>query len=370
VENLRSIELENVNFDVFALLDRCMSLPNIVLERVRLIGIHGKTENSDALGKIATLQGRDENGLYLPNAVVRGSCEMRVMYHTDLPVLQAMFPELGMSHKHLCVKFPDPEYKRLMKNEWDGNNNGEVDLTEAQESKVFHLSTKNNASIESIEGIEYLNYVDPQGYYSSQFENCKSLKVARFPESIIGTASNMFKGCTSLEEIRFSTNLSILRTSAFEGCSALRNVTIPPTVTEIGSNAFQATDVEQVVLPDSITTVGGGCFLSCSSLTEFDFGNGSISSMGSYIFQDCSKLKKVTFGSNVQAIGQNLFNGNVEVETIIIKNPVPPSVGYIGLGYYGTIYVPDGAVETYKSATYFSGSNVKGRIRPISELPV
>ena len=80
----------------------------------------------------------------------------------------------------------------------------------------------------------------------------------------------------------------------------LETVEIPATykgkaVTQILKGAFQnATNLKNIVIPDSMTSIGDSAFYGCSSLTSVAIPNG-VTSIGSSAFRGCSSLTDINF---------------------------------------------------------------------------
>ena len=102
---------------------------------------------------------------------------------------------------------------------------------------------------------------------------------------------------------------------AFADCSSLTSVTIPNSVTSIGSKTFfGCSSLITITIPNSVTSIGPAVFYGCSSLTSVSLGTG-ITSLRSYnayekaptygFFHDCSSLTSVIFedNSNLTYIG-------------------------------------------------------------------
>ena len=133
---------------------------------------------------------------------------------------------------------------------------------------------------------------------------------------------------------------------AFYYCRGLISVMIPNSVTSIGSSAFRScSGLTSVTIPDSVTSIGGAAFEGCSSLTsvhisdiaawcKLSFSTGSanplyyahhlyleeneikdlvipnsVTSIGAYAFFGCSGLTSITIPNGVTSIGQYAFDG-------------------------------------------------------------
>ena len=94
---------------------------------------------------------------------------------------------------------------------------------------------------------------------------------------------------------------------AFWGCSGLTSVTIPNTITTIGENAFSGcTGLTSIIIPNSVTSIGSSAFSGCSGLTSITIPNG-VTSIGIAAFFDCSGLTSITIPNSVTTIGEMAF---------------------------------------------------------------
>ena len=116
--------------------------------------------------------------------------------------------------------------------------------------------------------------------------------------------------------------------------------------------------IKDLVIPDSVTSIGSFAFLSCSELTSVTIPN-SVTSIGDYAFEDCPRLVKATIGNGVTSMGTRIFNycHNLNNVTCIAgRPPVFTANGlFYDLGYYAdaTLHVLSESVTAYQSATYW-----------------
>ena len=124
--------------------------------------------------------------------------------------------------------------------------------------------------------------------------------------------------------------------AAFFNCSSLTSVTIPNSVTSIEKSAFYGcTGLTSVTIPNSVTSIGNSAFGRCTGLTSVTIGN-SVTSIGNSAFEGCSGLTSVTIPNSVTSIGNWTFYNCSGLTSITIPN----SVTSIGLGAFDGIDYP------------------------------
>lgn len=119
--------------------------------------------------------------------------------------------------------------------------------------------------------------------------------------------------------------------------SSLRILNLGNSVQHIGNTAFQWNRISNLVIPDSVTSIGSYAFGNSYSLKTIEIGSG-ITSI------DYEAFKKYTGATGV-------------LESVTIKAVTPPTAGNSIFNYQNTdfvIYVPSGSVEAYKAASGWS----------------
>ena len=229
----------------------------------------------------------------------------------------------------------------------------------------------------------------------SAFDGCSGLTSVTIPNSVTSIGGNTFAGCSGLTSVTIPNSVTSIGNYAFQYCSSLTSVTIPKSVTSIGKYAFyecsglkkvivkdiaawcgikfdnydsnplfyakhlysdEDTEITNLIIPNSVTSIGDRAFYNCSGLTSVTIPN-SVTSIGRSAFPYCSSLTSVTIGSGVTSIGDNAFYG-VDIPTIIslIENPFTITGKTSGFRTFSqntfnnaTLYVPKGTIDKYKA---------------------
>ena len=158
---------------------------------------------------------------------------------------------------------------------------------------------------------------------------------------------------------------------SFRGCTGLTSLDLGSGVTSIGSCAFTSCSglTGDLVIPDSVTTIGLYAFAYCSGLTSVDLGRG-ITSIDSHAFDGCTELTSLVIPDSITSMGSYTFKGCSGLTSITILATTPPTLGTDILSETTTltaIYVPDESVEDYKTASGWSA--YADLIKPLSEKP-
>ena len=177
------------------------------------------------------------------------------------------------------------------------------------------------------------------------FENCTSIKDIYIDDSVTTIPSYAFKGCNELTNVTIPDSVMSIGSSSFYECKALTNITIGNSVKSIGENAFyNCSGLTNISIPDSVKSIAKDTFSGCRSLTgvyisdlaawcniSFASSNAnplyyaknlyagdklitqliipdSVTSIGKYAFYNCSSLTSVTIPESVTSIGNYAFD--------------------------------------------------------------
>lgn len=169
---------------------------------------------------------------------------------------------------------------------------------------------------------------------------------------------NELRYFSQLQNIGGNTNTS----GTFSGCTALQETILPESVKTLGQRAFYRCLLLYFLNLEGVITFGQDA-LHESGIEEANIPNAQ--KIGNQCFYLCRNLKKVKM-RDIVSIENRGFRGCSAMESIVIDNVTPPLIASNAfMDYSCPIYVPDSAVEAYKTATNWSG--YASRIKPLSE---
>lgn len=198
-----------------------------------------------------------------------------------------------------------------------------------------------------------------------------------------------FYNCTSLALTSLPSGLTSIGNYAFYGCTSLALTSLPSGVTSIGAYAFyRCYSITLSSLPSGITIIESYTFFGCYNIAVTSIPNG-VTSIGDSAFEMTAEgiyggllanvnMTEITIPATVTSVGAYAFSSDNKedgmadegyLQKITMLGTTPPTItGTIMQGTsfgdrdYGTIYVPKGCGDIYKTAdgwTYYANSIVE-----------
>ena len=127
-------------------------------------------------------------------------------------------------------------------------------------------------------------------------ESCLTLKMRIKIAGIVET-NQKFQNNQDISSIIFDSSVKTIsggnHLGSFENCASLEKVIMPDSITNIGGGAFYSCKkLKYISIPVSLTVINGGTFGECQSLAEVVIPS-SVKQICSLAFQNCVKLAKI-----------------------------------------------------------------------------
>ena len=165
--------------------------------------------------------------------------------------------------------------------------------------------------------------------------NCVNLTHLTLPDSVSSIAKEAVSHCNNLSSVYLPSSLKYIGDSAFREDKSLLSVFIPPcqldeeiflsctslSSAELGEGSVNTgtrrlftycSSLVEVKLPNTLTSISDDTFARCTSLSSIDIPSGLVN-IGSQAFATCSSLTGVVLPASINSIGHNAFNYSYSV---------------------------------------------------------
>lgn len=246
----------------------------------------------------------------------------------------------------------------------------------------------------SYSGIKTLDIPSSVNYIGEEaFRNCESLQSIKLPEGLTLLNYKLFDGCKQLSDIQIPSTVTTIKNNAFNDCKALKTITLPASLStfensswsdnsiysgcsalksilvETGNKYFESdgtalynkakdtlicfpAGVTDVVVPQSVKTIGVKAFCCCDSLQNIMFEDGvSDLVIEQYAFENCKNINKLVITSGIKEAKYLAFD-EAHIKKLVITTTHSKSF----YDYYllrgntiETIYAPASDISIIKS---------------------
>ena len=195
------------------------------------------------------------------------------------------------------------------------------------------------------------------------FYGCKDIKSIEIPKSVTNIESGAFQGCSGIEYLtvdsenpvydsrsncnaiiekesntlivgckttKILSSVEVIGQEAFADCSDLESIVIPDSVTKMGYWAFSGcSGLKQIKLSKNLKSITMDCFSECSALENIVIPEG-ITQLAPGAFMHCTNLKKIELPSTLEGIYEHAFARCINLTQITI----PEKVNVIAYGAF------------------------------------
>ena len=184
------------------------------------------------------------------------------------------------------------------------------------------------------------------GVYGDMSENMKEIDLS----NVTSLGKGAFYGVSTLEKVILSDELEVLSERCFYYCEGLKEINIPSALKAIGTEALYRTAIEDLTLPEGVTTIGSSIF-----------GRN----------YDSSDLKTLTLPSTLRSIASDAFASCGNLTDVYLYRIIPPTTA-MGFNEEITLHVPAISLLDYKLSDTWSHIDnivpIDGDANPITNL--
>ncbi|MCH5347145.1 MAG: leucine-rich repeat protein, partial [Muribaculaceae bacterium] len=202
----------------------------------------------------------------------------------------------------------------------------------------------------------------------SPFYSIAELKNLTFGENVQVVDKYMFSYCTGLEEVVLPDNITSVGLWGFRGCSSLKNVQFSQKLSQVSDYGFaECSSLDNVIFPSSMTSIAIYSFSNCTSLKSLDLGN-SLMIIGANSFMNDSALEGINLPETLYGLGVEAFMNCSSLPYVEIKGVT--SVGQRAFqGCKGLKWVSLSSKTTSLGENCFAGCTSIGYVKSFAEFP-
>lgn len=203
------------------------------------------------------------------------------------------------------------------------------------------------------------------GTWGKAFDNCSGLTVLNY-NATNATLGGWYwlNNCTSLTTLNIGSNVQAIPAEAFKDLNFSNDIVIPNSVTTIGYHAFYNCDqITTITIGEGVTTMASWAIDYCDSLTTIHYNaincNVGNTTIGSGWLSHCPMATTLTIGEHVQSIFKGAFSKR-DGQSFTGNLTLPNSLQTIGeeafldcTGLTGSLVIPNSVTSIGKKA--FSG---------------
>lgn len=145
-------------------------------------------------------------------------------------------------------------------------------------------------------------------------------------KTVVRIGDEAFKDNNAITGVILPDTVTEIGGFAFAGCDYLTDVQFSANLVTIGECAFYQSGLTGAAFPAKLTTIAENAFYECKSLTSVSFSGSALKEIGKAAFYHCEKLESVTLPEGLETIGDYAFYKC----TVLPAVTLPDSVKKVG----------------------------------------
>ncbi len=139
-----------------------------------------------------------------------------------------------------------------------------------------------------------------------------------FAEGTVNIPVDCLSGASYLKEIVLPDTVKTIGQKAFYFTTSLRSIKLNDGLEDIGSEAFMGSGIRTIEVPESVTGIGSKTFSACKNLKTVDI-KGKITMILASAFAECPNLEKVIVPDTVNYFTQSCFSECRKLSEIVFS---------------------------------------------------
>ena len=145
--------------------------------------------------------------------------------------------------------------------------------------------------------------------------NCRNLQTLTLNNTLLKIGDNAFSGC-SIKELILPDSIKSIGKFSFDNCDELTKVKLSANLKTIPEQAFLGCEqLQEIKLPDNLEVIESNAFTSCRSLENIVLPS-DLKKIKFGAFSNCQKLKSITLPSSLNEIGQSVFADCIRLSSL------------------------------------------------------
>ncbi len=146
-----------------------------------------------------------------------------------------------------------------------------------------------------------------------------AIKKVVIEDGVTSVGNKSFYSISDLVEVELADTITTIGDYAFHFCRRLKTVKLPANLTAIGKSAFASCNLlSEVEFNDNLKTIGGWAFNYCYYLTSAILPE-SVESIGTSAFLECTRLTTVVILDSVTTVGDYAFKGCKQLKNVTLS---------------------------------------------------
>ena len=180
------------------------------------------------------------------------------------------------------------------------------------------------------------------------------------PEGVKTIGNECFRQSKKLKVVWMGNSVTTIAGNVFEGCSELTSIKLSEGLTSIGGGTFANMKkvANKLVIPNGVTVIAGYCFYQSEFAGGIELGN-AVTTIQGNAFTDCA-IPSIVLPATLTSIGGGALARSAR--TIIVKGTDPAKIALAGFAFMNplgvTIKVPKASLEAFRTNAKWAEYNV------------